>query len=247
MTAQPGPWNSLEIAKLVVSALTPAVVVLWTRVVSTAWRRAERREQEVSRREERAEWLGRRSIERIVELHTSMAPLLNDICCFVTRVGHFRGIDPPVLIQKKAELDRLFFVNQHLFSRRFRDGYAEFMAKCFEEEPGGLVKLITSERRLKSARGGPGSRWDDRWGLLFVPEPHDAEAVRGGQQEAYDEAMSAFAQMLGFDQEWADGPPPGGPAGTRASMTALGMPGLPHVGSDARATARGRRRSRRLP
>ena len=71
-------WNSLEVAKLVVGALTTLAVAVLGVLVAQA-----------SRRGEEAAWWSRRAVERLVELHKEMAPLLNDLLCFFRTRGHF--------------------------------------------------------------------------------------------------------------------------------------------------------------
>jgi len=67
-----GPWNSLEVVKVSVSALTPVLVATLTVVVAAANKRREQAE-------ERLEWVTRRAVDRLLELHKEMAPLLNDL------------------------------------------------------------------------------------------------------------------------------------------------------------------------
>ena len=224
-------WTSLEVAKLVVSALTPIAVAFLTfaitratdraeqarkddadraerarkeeadraeRAEKEAAKRAERAEKEAAKRAERVEWANRRAVERLLELHEKMAPLMNDLMCFFRTIGDFRDIDPPSAIRKKRELDKLYFVNEHLFHPTFRERYREFMNECFEhwKSPGEDAKMKASALWLKGERGERG--WDDSWNRLFTKEPPDARALRRLQKESYERAMEAFAAQLGL-------------------------------------------------
>jgi hypothetical protein len=150
-------WTSLEVAKLVVGALTPIAVAFLTFAITRATDRAdqarkeeadraERAEKEAAKRAERVEWANRRAVERLLELHEKMAPLMNDLMCFFRTIGDFRDIDPPSAIRKKRELDKLYFVNEHLFHPTFRSRYQEFINECFEhwKSPGEDAKIKAS-------------------------------------------------------------------------------------------------------
>lgn len=196
--SESGAWTSLEITRLAVSALTPIVVAFLTLAITRATKQAERREAEAAKRAEQAEWVNRRAIERLLELHARMAPLMNDLMCFFRTIGHFRDIDPPTAITKKRELDKLYFVNEQIFDPAFRARYQEFMHECFEhwKSPGEDAKIKASASWLKSERGVRG--WNEDWNRLFTKEPHDGRALRHLQREKYNQAMEAFAAQLGL-------------------------------------------------
>lgn len=207
MPAQETPWNSLEVAKLIVGVLTPlAVVVLGfllakqgrraEAAAAEAARRADERAQEVARRADEAEWANRRAVERLIELHKEMSPLLNDLHCFFQTIGHFREISPPAVIDRKRRLDRLFYANQHLFSSAFIGNYGAFIGACFDHwgTAGGDAKIKMVPSRLQVERGL--GAWDHSWDSLFV-RTH-AAVNRRKQAQTYDAAMQAFASDLGL-------------------------------------------------
>lgn len=194
-------WNSLEITQLVVSALTPLAVAILGVAVTHASKRAEAATAKAVRVAEQAQWANRRAVERLIELHKEMAPLLNDLMCFFRMIGQFREIDPPALIARKRQLDRVFFANEHLFASTFRQKYKIFMGKCFAhwESPGQDAKVKASAERLREERG-PQAPWDDNWDRLFESMP-DSRERRHEQQVAYDDLMSAFAAELGLSRD----------------------------------------------
>lgn len=197
MAEADSPWTSLEVAKLAVAALTPLLVLILTIVVAHANRRND---------ENRA--ANRRAVERLIELHTEMAPLINDLFCFFLRVGHFRTIDPPSAIARKRNLDRIYFVNEYLFGGEFREAYMRFMDGCFAHGVGaGLdAGLRTSLADLKRERGVV-ELWEGEWDRLFELEPADefgrkAESDKHKKQQRlqYVSLMEAFAGQLGLHQ-----------------------------------------------
>ena len=211
---QASVWNSLEVVKVIVSVLTPLAVAILGFIVTRAAkqadarateaaRQADARAAEVARAAENAQWANRRAVERLIELHKEMAPLLNDLICFFRMIGQFREVDPPDAIARKRQLDRIFFANEHLFSMTFREKYQLLMRKCFAhwESPGQDAKLKASATRLRIERGQT-APWDESWDRLFENTP-DSRERRREQRDIYNEVMSAFAVELGLSR--ADG------------------------------------------
>jgi hypothetical protein len=192
-------WNSLEVAKLAIAALTPLVVVGLGIVVSRA-----------ARRVEDVQWANRRLVDRRLELYDEMAGPLNDLFCFFKLVGHFRDIDPPTAIQKKREVDKAFYVNRFLMTDHFGVLYHEFINTCFK--PWASVahdaKMRASVARQRAERGR--EKWNPEWETLFVSDR--AEVAADSEVEGrYESLMTQFAAECGVGTaDVADG-------GTRGS------------------------------
>lgn len=133
-------WNSLEVARLAVSLLTPLFVLGLGLIVNRA-----------SRRLEQAQWANRQLIERRLNLYDLMTPRLNDLFCFFTLVRDYRSIEPPAAIAAKRTLDKTFYVNRFLFTPAFSAAYDSFMEVCFQTytgigEPAKLRSTIELQR-----------------------------------------------------------------------------------------------------
>jgi hypothetical protein len=174
-------WNSLEVAKLVVSALTPIVLFGLGFIVNRAGQRVEL-----------ARWSRQKVIERRLELFNEMGPDLNDLFCFFLRVGHFKDITPPDAIGRKRKLDRTFHSNRPLFSRDFGDRYQAFLDTCFVPFTGAgePAKLRASADEQRLERGA--DRWEPRWEGMFVESETPVEEIA----RTYDALMNAFAYEL---------------------------------------------------
>jgi hypothetical protein len=174
-------WNSLEIAKLAVAALTPIFLFVLGYMVTRA-----------ARRVEEAQWFSRKLVERRLELYEEMAPILNDLFCFFTLVGHFQEVTPPDALARKRQVDRIFHAHAPLFSTDFRDRYQDFVNVCFLAftGPGQPAQLRASLAAQKRER----VTWDDSWDAMFAQgeesPPHQIAAV-------YDDMMDAFASDVG--------------------------------------------------
>jgi hypothetical protein len=176
-------WSSLEVAKLIVSAVTPVVVVGLGVVVSRA-----------ARRLEHTDWANRVLIERRLALYSEMAPLLNDLYCFFRFVGHFRDIAPPDAIERKRGLDKTFFINRFLMDAKFSILYSDFMNSCFETYTGAGqgVKLRGTRRIHRLQR----EFWEEAWNDCYVTD--SSKVVSPGTIEVrYEALMSFFAREIG--------------------------------------------------
>ncbi len=173
VTVEQGDWTSLDLAQLAVSALTPLLVLFLTWAVSQRAKRADQAESREAARAAAADRANRRAVDRLVELHKEMAPLINDLYCFFTRVGHFREIDPPTLVTKKRQLDKLYFVNEYLFDVELRRDYQAFMQECFKQFAGAGqdAKIRTSRTQLRRERGNL-AEWDGSWDALLGRVSH---------------------------------------------------------------------------
>jgi hypothetical protein len=181
------PWNSFTVASLVIAFLTPVLLFALGVIVTRA-----------ARRIEDAQWAGRKLIERRLELHKEMAPVLNDVYCFFATRGHFREITPPDALDKKRQLDKLFHTNKNLFSAEFQECYYEFMRSCFIEysplpEDAHLNAQAARMREQRSYKG-----WDPQWDDRFVEMTTDeSKETAERQKRNYEALMSAFATDLG--------------------------------------------------
>jgi hypothetical protein len=180
-------WNSYAIVSLVAAFLTPLLLFLLGLIVARA-----------ARRIENAQWASRKIIERRLELHKEMAPILNDVYCFFTTRGHFRDITPPDALEKKRQLDKLFHTNKDLFSLKFQADYYDFMRSCFIEysrlpEDAHLNAQAAWMREQRSYKG-----WDPEWDDRFVEmTAAKSKETAEEQKRKYEALMSAFADDLG--------------------------------------------------
>ncbi|MGH3721844.1 MAG: hypothetical protein ACRDRI_23960 [Pseudonocardiaceae bacterium] len=116
-----GSWTSLEIAKLVVSALIPVAVVGVGYVVSRATHRLES-----------VQWANQTVIQRRLDIFQQVAPNLNRLLCFAVFVGRWKEITPTDAIRLKRDADEIMYVNRVLFSTELFDAYLAFMGILFE-------------------------------------------------------------------------------------------------------------------
>ena len=110
----------LEIAKLLVGALTPIVVA-----VPGYW--LNRRLKSL----ESAQWAQQKIVERRIQAYDELAPALNKLFCFFGYVGGWKEIEPPTMIALKRTLDERAHISAPLFDRDFLKVYNELLERCF--------------------------------------------------------------------------------------------------------------------
>jgi hypothetical protein len=87
-------WNSLQIATLAVSALTPLTVAGLGYFVARTGRRLEQ-----------LRWANQTVVVRRLEVFAGVAPQLNQLLCFGTFVGRWKEIQPREAIGLKRNID----------------------------------------------------------------------------------------------------------------------------------------------
>jgi hypothetical protein len=152
----------MEIAKLVVAALTPLSVALIGVMLAISTRRVER-----------SRWLNQKLIEKRIELLSGALPELNDLYCYFCWVGGWASFSPADMLQHKRDLDRLFHANRAFFTAGALAAYARFAEALFKTyaEPGVGARLRTGPVARHGFRTNayPGG-WEQIWDLMFADE-----------------------------------------------------------------------------
>lgn len=178
-----GNWTSLEVVKLVVSALIPITVVGVGYLVSRATKRLES-----------VQWANQTVIQRRLDIFQEVAPKLNRLLCFAVFVGSWKEVTPVDAIRLKREADEIMYVNRVLFSPELFDAYLAFTGTLFElyARPGGNAPLRVAIRsRLGDRRKL--DWWDDTMQRDFSTSgvPSFAEV-----QQAYEALSERFRRDL---------------------------------------------------
>lgn len=175
----------VEIAKLVVAALTPLSVALIGVLLAIS-----------TRRFERTRWLNQQLIEKRIELLSRALPELNDLYCYFYWVGGWASFSPADMLQRKRDLDRLFHANRAFFTPGAIAEYLAFTDALFRTyaSPGVPARLRTGPTASHGERKEvyPGT-WDPHWDHMFADEAErtDVEIVK--------ERYSALVARLGAE------------------------------------------------
>jgi hypothetical protein len=155
-------WDSLEIAKLGVSILTPVSVAVLGWFISRRIKRFEH-----------AQWSNQKLIEKRLSLYDELAPQLNKLLCFYTWAGYWKNITPKDTIDAKRMLDRTVNIYRYLLGDDFYQHYQLFIHTLFSTYTGP-----SHDAKIRSViRGTNGDRttdcnypWDKEWDKNFADE-----------------------------------------------------------------------------
>jgi hypothetical protein len=181
MTIVAGPWNWLEIAKLLSELLIPAALAVFGIYI-----------QRLTKRIELVQWRSQKLIEKRLAIYDDLAPSLNDILCYFTYVGPWRDMDPPDVVKLKREVDGKIFLAAPLFGNEFFAACSDFQSQCFEKYTGWVNEayLRTDFQQRREARS---EGWHSDWEKYFSQQVTDPTSVRA----AYRRVMDAFASDIG--------------------------------------------------
>jgi hypothetical protein len=170
------PWSSLELAKLVVSILTPLLLLILGIVINNSVKTAERS-------------TGLRS-----EIYKTVGGDLNDIYSYLTFVGGWKELTPADVIARKRTVDKAMYMYKPFFSKELFSTYELFMSEAFSPYGGaGQDARIRSDistedgdRRRHSAK-----TWESSWEDRFTKERNQV-----AQREAYNQFLEQLVRDL---------------------------------------------------
>lgn len=173
-------WNSLEIAKLIISILTPIIIAFLAF-----------RFNKIIKRLDKQQWINQKIVEKRVEIYDNIVPKLNDMLCFYCYVGNWKEISPMDIIRLKRELDKEINIYAPLFSNSLVDKYNEFIHLCFKSFTGwshdAKIKSLYGHRQKHN------TKWDDNWiGCFDTNGVTDPKILR----EKYTDMMDTFKKDL---------------------------------------------------
>jgi hypothetical protein len=185
----------VEIAKLVVAALTPLSVALIGVMLAVS-----------TRRFERSRWLNQKLIEKRIELLSDALPKLNDLYCYFCWIGGWASFSPADMLQHKRDLDRLFHANQAFFSTPALAAYTSFADALFKTytAPGVAARLRTGPTARHGDRSGEYSgKWNQKWDLMFAYEEErtDVDLVK----QRYKALVACLGAEVGATSTRPDG------------------------------------------
>jgi hypothetical protein len=181
----PGPWNSLEVAKLAAGLLTPTAITLFGIYI-----------HRVTKRFDHLQWRSQKLVERRLVVYDDLAPHFNDLLCYFTYVGLWKELDPPAVVALKRVIDKKIHLAAPLFTDAFFEACTRFQALCFQTYTGwGLdARLRTQFERRRQARPND---WRKEWDSYFGDSMSDPGEIR----TAYKVLMEAFASDIGVHDD----------------------------------------------
>jgi hypothetical protein len=163
------PWNSLEVAKLIASTITPVVVLLVGIWINGAIQK-QAEEQEIRNSELQRQWdlykqqLNQHSvkekalIENRVALWNKVAGNLNDIYAFNMYVGKWQEITPEQLLIHKRDTDKIVYSYRPFFSEDFVKAYLAYMKAAYKTYRGWNVDAGIRAKKDHRDSNSPGAQ-----------------------------------------------------------------------------------------
>ncbi len=176
-----GPWNWLEISKLFTALFTPAALAIIGIYI-----------HRVTKRFEHLQWRNQKLIEKRLAVYDDLAPMLNDVLCYLTYVGCWKDLNPLEVVKLKRTLDKKIHLAAPLFSKSFFDACMEFQNLCFETYTGWGrdARLKTKWQRRQQAKD---DGWKTEWIECFSNSESDPAQIRA----AYHNIIQSFIGDIG--------------------------------------------------
>lgn len=169
------PWNSLELAKLAASLVTPVLVLVLGIVINNSIKS------------------GERSTALRSEIYKTIGGDLNDIYSYLAFVGGWKDLTPLDVVAKKRAVDKAMYTYKPFFTPELFNTYETFMSEAFQPY-GGAGKDARIRSDITTGDGDRrlhGKEWQDAWEDRFTKERNEA-----AQREAYDHFLGQLARDL---------------------------------------------------
>lgn len=169
-------WNSLEVAKLIVSMATPLTVVLATYWVQRTLAQQHQAAQAQIAEQDRSLRAREHLAKQRLTIYSQIGEPLNRIFCFVEDVGTWKEDSPDSIIRSKRLIDQVMFSQQALWSPETFDAYKNYMEGAFETYRGvGKDAAVRTNTFEKERLPGWKTGWKDQ---IVEKDPTHAERYR---------------------------------------------------------------------
>ncbi|ADL55524.1 hypothetical protein [Gallionella capsiferriformans] len=142
----------------------------------------------ITKKIEHSQWRNQKLIEKRIAVWDEVAPKINDIFCYCTRVGNWKNQSPKDVIGWKREVDKNIHTYRPYFSPAFFNRFMELMDVCFATYQGHGVdaKIKTPLSEHESAH----NNWEQEWGNYFYETPSSTKEIRA-KYLAFQQQLSA--------------------------------------------------------
>ncbi|MBB4864143.1 hypothetical protein HNP46_003007 [Pseudomonas nitritireducens] len=194
-------WNSLEITKIVVGALTPLAIFVFTLITHQGQAALEKANADQVRREtQERERVAQVTRQRVV-LWTQISPPMNDLYCYFLYVGHWKEISPEQVLLTKRQLDKLIYSNSPFFSQDFLDRYHQFMGAAFKTGNGWGEDAKLRSPPIRELDKGKGKE------RMFAPMDDGTADNTEAIHSAYYAWLAAAAREMDLEATKPEKPP----------------------------------------
>jgi len=177
--------ENIKIAEVVVSFITPLLVVL------LGWR-----VRQLERRLKLSEYAEQKVMDWRLSVYQDVAPILNDIYCFVTYRGAWKHLKPTQIIESKRTVDKKVSIYAPYLSADWNAAYEGFMDACFATY-AGKGKDAQLRCGFESHKEFGDYPWEERWNDMFVSD-QSGKTDKDELSRRYNSLLDRFAGELGL-------------------------------------------------
>lgn len=137
--------------------------------------------------------LHNRIIEKRVDTYELIGKDLNDIFCFVARVGNWKQLTPDEVVSKKRTVDQLMYINRPYWSDKSFTSYIVFMNYAFEVYSGSgeNAKIRSNFEKYKGLNEN-----NDDWSIYFSDKHSETKIL----WKKFRALMVSLSYEFGFHQ-----------------------------------------------
>jgi hypothetical protein len=144
---------------------------------------------------EASQWRNQELIKARLQYFGQLAPMLNDLMCYLTFIGRWKELTPPDVVAIKRDADRLFLGVAPLFSQAAVDAYQDFLQRCFS-----MHTTWGADARIRSGfvrrREAAGDAWRAEWQNMFTHQEDDQ--IKGSSmadvRASYSKVLAALVE-----------------------------------------------------
>jgi PAS domain-containing protein len=146
---------------------------------------------------EASQWRNQELIKARLQYYGQLAPMLNDVMCYLTFIGRWKELTPPEVIQIKRDMDRLFYSFAPLFSEEALDAYRDFSEACFQTH-GGWGRDARIRSGFVRRRQARPDTWNPEWEDLFALSENEEVSQQNltSVLDRYDRLLAALVKDI---------------------------------------------------
>ncbi|WP_299367194.1 hypothetical protein [Winogradskyella sp.] len=194
-------WNSLEIAKLIVSLFVPISLFILTYIINNDLKKSQQYQENIIRQNKSIMENNKRIYEHRFEIYKKIKIPINEIFSYIYYVGKWKELSPEKIIMNKRLCDEIMYSNEPLFNKKFFESYENFMRNAFETYNGmGADAKIKSEFWTHKKFYIGKVSWSKSWDDAFVKNMSNDLNSRMNIREAYNELLTNLSTELSLKE-----------------------------------------------
>jgi hypothetical protein len=189
MSEKESQWNSLEVAKLLVSISLPIAIVIFGFFTNEALQNSQKKITEALQDRQSEIRLSEAVIKKRQEIYDQIRLPLNNIYCYIREVGGYKSMTPETVIKDRRSIHKDMHTQRAYWSPETFSLYLKYMDR---------VAFITWQGVNKDAliQDNPGQKttlpsWKNEWQSNFSGKEHPEH------DSTYNQLLDSIARDIG--------------------------------------------------